>query len=123
MRVFEDLDGGNMRIVSRPEEIVSEINLKFVLIVSLIIQELVKEVVASTKEYLKNMIENKKEGLVNLQNRLKRRSALSKETLYKGNKVQLGILVVVKMGLSSFLYSNVQLSKKVSKPPLRCIRY
>lgn len=95
--------------------------MEFVSIVSLIIQEIVKEVVASIKKYLKNMIENKKEELVNLQNRLKRRSDLSKETLYKGNKVQLENLVAVNMKLSSFLYGNLQLSKNVSEPPPRCI--
>ncbi|MCI03387.1 protein OBERON 3-like, partial [Trifolium medium] len=68
MRVFEGLDGGNkMRNVSRPERIVREIVSESIPIVSLTIQELTDEVVASTKEYLKNLIENKKEELVSLQ--------------------------------------------------------
>jgi hypothetical protein len=113
MRGFEGLDGGKMRNVSRPERIVREIVSESIPIVSMTIQELTDEVVASTKEYLKNLIENKKEELVSLQNRLERRSDLTKETLSKCNKVQLEILVAVKMGLSSFLYGNLQLSEMV----------
>jgi hypothetical protein len=113
MRGFEGLDGGKMRNVSRPERIVREIVSESIPIVSLTIQELTDEIVASTKEYLKNLIENKKEELVSLQNRLERRSDLTKETLSKCNKVQLEILVAVKMGLSSFLYGNLQLSEMV----------
>ena len=40
-----------------------EIDLEFVSIVSLAIQELTEEVLASTKEYLKNMIENQKKWI------------------------------------------------------------
>lgn len=114
LRILEGgLDGGNkMRKVSR---IVREIVSESIPIVSLTIQELADEVIASTKEYLKNLIEksDKKEELVNLQNRLERRSDLTKETLSKCNKVQLEILVAVKMGLSSFLSGNLQLSEMV----------
>ncbi|XP_045820580.1 protein OBERON 3 [Trifolium pratense] len=113
MRVFEGLDGGKMRNVSRAERIVREIVSESIPIVSMTIQELTDEVVASMKEYLKNLIENKKEELVGLQNRLERRSDLTEETLSKCNKVQLEILVAVKMGLSSFLYGNLQLSEMV----------
>ncbi|XP_004504583.1 protein OBERON 3 [Cicer arietinum] len=114
LRILEGgLDGGNkMRKVSR---IVREIVSESIPIVSLTTQELADEVIASTKEYLKNLIEksDKKEELVNLQNRLERRSDLTKETLSKCNKVQLEILVAVKMGLSSFLSGNLQLSEMV----------
>lgn len=113
LRMFEGLDGGMVRNVSRPERIVREIVSESIPIVSLTVQEFSDEVVASTQEYLKNLIENKKEELVSLQNRLERRSDLTKETLSKGNKVQLEILVAVKMGLSSFLYGNLQLSEMI----------
>jgi len=111
LRGFEGLDGG--KNVSKPERIVREIIWESVPIFSLTIQELAEEVVTSTKEYLKSLIETKKEELSNLQKMLERRSDLSKETLSKGTKVQLEILVAVKMGLSSFLYGNLQLPELV----------
>ncbi|KAL5053551.1 hypothetical protein RYX36_034233 [Vicia faba] len=89
LRVFEGLDGGKMRNISRPERIVWDIVSESVLIVSLTTQEFTGEVMASTQEYLKNLIENKKEELVSLQNRLEKRSDLTKDNLSKGNKVQL----------------------------------
>lgn len=113
MKGFEGLDGGGNRNLSKPERIVREIIWESVPIFSLTIQELAEEVVTSTKEYLKNLIETKKEELVDLQKRLEKRSDLSKETLSKGTKVQLEILVAVKMGLSSFLYGNLQLHELV----------
>jgi len=112
LRGFEGFDRAN-RNLSKPERIVREIVWESVPIFSLTIQELAEEVVTSTKEYLKNLIETKKEELVDLQKKLERRSDLSKETLSKGTKVQLEILVAVKMGLSSFLYGNLQLSELV----------
>ncbi|CAI8614013.1 unnamed protein product [Vicia faba] len=113
LRVFEGLDGGKMRNISRLERIVWDIVSESVLIVSLTTQEFTGEVMASTQEYLKNLIENKKEELVSLQNWLEKRSDLTKDNLSKGNKVQLEILLAIKMGLSSFLYGNLQLSKMV----------
>ncbi|KAL5069187.1 hypothetical protein RYX36_020074, partial [Vicia faba] len=113
LRVFEGLDGGKMRNISRPERIVWDIVSESVLIVSLITQEFTGEVMASTQEYLKNLIENKKEELVSLQNRLEKRFDLTKDNLSKGNKVQLEILLAIKMGMSSFLYGNLQLSEMV----------
>lgn len=115
LRVLEGLDGGKMRKVSRPERIVREIVSESIPIMTLTIQELADEVIASAKEYLRNLIEKpeKKEELVSLQSRLERRSDLTKETLSKCNKVQLEILVAVKMGLASFLSGKVQLSEMV----------
>ncbi|XP_061373811.1 protein OBERON 3-like [Gastrolobium bilobum] len=115
LRALEGLDGGKIRKLSRPERIVREIVSETILPMALTIQELTDEVVSSTKEYLKNLIEkpDKKEELVSLQNQLERRSDLTKETLSKCHKVQLEILVAVKMGLASFLSSKVHLSEMV----------
>lgn len=115
LRILESLDDGKVRKVSRPERIVREIVSESIPIMSLTIQELTDEVVASIKEYLKNLIEKpeKKEELVSLQNRLERRSDLSKEALSKCHKVQLEILVAVKMGLASFLSGKVHLLEMV----------
>ncbi|TKY59782.1 OBERON 3 [Spatholobus suberectus] len=115
LRILEGLDDGKVRKLSRPERIVREIVSESIPIMALTIQELTDEVIASTKEYLKNLIEkpDKKEEVVNLQNRLERRSDLTKEALSKCHKVQLEILVAVKMGLASFLSSKVHLSEMV----------
>ncbi|QHO60215.1 Protein OBERON [Arachis hypogaea] len=116
VRILEGLDGGGkMKKLSRPERILREVVSESVPAAALMIQELADEVIASTKEYLKNLIEkpDKKDELVSLQSRLERRSDLSKETLSKCHKVQLEILVSVKMGLASFLYGKIQLSEMV----------
>ncbi|KAK7319152.1 hypothetical protein RJT34_03870 [Clitoria ternatea] len=115
LRILEGLDDSKIRKLSRPERIVREIVSESIPIMSLTIQELTDEVIASIKEYLKNIIEkpDKKEELVSLQNRLEKRSDLTKETLSKCHKVQLEILVALKMGLVSFLYSKVHSSEMV----------
>ncbi|XP_027341094.1 protein OBERON 3 [Abrus precatorius] len=115
LRLLEGLDDGKIRKLSRPERIVREIVSESVPVMALTIQELADEVIVSTKEYLKNLIEKaeKKEELASLQNRLERRSDLNKETLAKCHKVQLEILVAVKMGLASFLSNKVHLSELV----------
>ncbi|XP_015957904.1 protein OBERON 3 [Arachis duranensis] len=116
VRFLEGLDGGGkMKKLSRPERILREVVSESVPAAALMIQELADEVIASTKEYLKNLIEkpDKKDELVSLQSRLERRSDLSKETLSKCHKVQLEILVSVKMGLANFLSGKIQLSEMV----------
>ncbi|KHN12477.1 protein OBERON 3-like isoform X1 [Glycine soja] len=109
------LDDGKARKISRPERIVREIVSESIPVMTLTIQELTDDVIASTKEYLRNLIEKpeKKEELVSLQSRLERRSDLTKESLSKCHKVQLEVLVAVKMGLASFLSSQIQLSEMV----------
>ncbi|KAK7368529.1 hypothetical protein VNO80_10556 [Phaseolus coccineus] len=115
LRILDGLDDGKVRKHSRPERIVREIVSESITVMALTIQELTDDVIASTKEYLKNLIEkpDKKEELVSLQNRLDRRSDLTKESLSKCHNVQLEVLVAVKMGLASFLSSNVHLSEMV----------
>lgn len=89
--------------VSRPERIVREIVSESVPVMAQTIQELSEETIASTKECLRNLINEKRDELVSLQTRLERRSDLTKENLSKCQKDQLEILVAVKMGLASFL--------------------
>ncbi|KAK7359503.1 hypothetical protein VNO77_01463 [Canavalia gladiata] len=115
LRILEGLEDGKIMKLSRPERIVREIVSESIPIMAVTIQELTDEVIASTKEYLKNLIEkpDKKEELVSLQNQLERRSDLTKEALSKCHKVQLEILVAVKMGLASFLSSQLHLSEMV----------
>ncbi|XP_072088029.1 protein OBERON 3-like [Arachis hypogaea] len=104
-----------MKKLLRPERILRGVVYESVPAAALMIQELADEVIASTKKYLKNLIEkpDKKDELVSLQSRLERRSDLSKETLLKCHKVQLEILVSVKMGLTNFLSGKIQLFEMV----------
>uniref|UniRef100_A0A803Q3H4 Protein OBERON 3 n=1 Tax=Cannabis sativa TaxID=3483 RepID=A0A803Q3H4_CANSA len=118
LRGFEGVDGGGRpRKVSRPERIIREIVNESVPLMAQTIQELSDETLLSTKEYLRNLISmvDKKDELENLQNRLKRRSDLTKETLSKCQKDQLEILVAVKFGLGSFL------SVKNRLPPVELV--
>ncbi|ONI31885.1 hypothetical protein PRUPE_1G336600 [Prunus persica] len=106
LRGLEDVDGGGRaRKLSRPERILRELISESIPVMAQIIQELPDETLLSTKEYLKNLISmpEKKEELVSLQNRLHRRSDLTKENLAKCQKDQLEILVAVKMGLGNFV--------------------
>ncbi|XP_019448327.1 PREDICTED: protein OBERON 3-like isoform X2 [Lupinus angustifolius] len=114
-RVLDGLDCGKIMKFSRPERIIGEIVSESIPAMAVTIQELTDEVIASTKEYLKNLIEKgeKKEEFVSLQNRLERRSDLTKESLSKCHKVQLEVLVAVKMGHASFLSGKVNLSEMV----------
>ncbi|KAF2305691.1 hypothetical protein GH714_007587 [Hevea brasiliensis] len=112
MRGMEGIDGGGKAgKLSRPERILREIVSESIPVMAQIIQELAEETLESTKEYLKNLIgmPEKREELVGLQNRLERRSDLSKEALSKCQKDQLEILVAVKMGLASFISGKVKL--------------
>ncbi|CAL0306042.1 unnamed protein product [Lupinus luteus] len=115
LRVLDGLDGGKIRKISRPERIIREIVSESITAMAVTIQELTDEVIESTKEYLKNLIEKgeKKEELVSLQNRLERRSDLTKESLSKCHKVQLEVLVAVKMGHASFLSGKVNMFEMV----------
>ncbi|KAK6242460.1 Oberon [Theobroma cacao] len=111
LRVLESMEGGRSRKISRPERILREIVSESIPAMAQIMQELPDETVELTKEYLRNIIATpeKKEELVGLQNRLERRSDLTKETLSKCQKDQLEILVAVKMGLKSFLSVKMRL--------------
>ncbi|XP_022726932.1 protein OBERON 3-like [Durio zibethinus] len=105
LRVLESMYGGRSRKISRPERILRELVSESIPAMAQTMQELPDETLELTKEYLRNLISmpEKKEELVGLQNRLERRSDLTKETLLKCQKDQLEILVAVKMGLKSFL--------------------
>ncbi|CAL5339081.1 unnamed protein product [Camellia sinensis] len=105
MRGVESLDGGRARKLSKPGRILREIVSESIPVMSQVIQELPDETIESTKEYLKNLIATpvRREELVSLQNRLERRSDLTKEMLSKSYKNQLEILVAIKLGLGSFL--------------------
>ncbi|XVE85570.1 hypothetical protein DITRI_Ditri17bG0101000 [Diplodiscus trichospermus] len=110
LRVLERMDGGRSRKISRPERILREIVSESIPAMAQIMQELPDETLELTKEYLRNLIApEKKEELRGLQNRLERRSDLTKETLSKCQKDQLEILVAVKMGLKSFLSAKIRL--------------
>ena len=115
LRGLERVDGGKTRKLSRPERILREIVSESIPAVASTFQEFADEVIASIKEYLKNLIEmpENKEELVSLRNRLERRSDLTKETLSKCHKVQLEVLVAIKMGLGSFLSGKFQFSEMV----------
>lgn len=91
--------------ITRPERILREIVSESISVMSQIVQELPDETLASIKDYLKDLIAmpEKRDELSSLQKRLERRSDLTKETLSKCHKVQLEILVAVKMGLASFV--------------------
>ncbi|XP_062113268.1 protein OBERON 3 [Humulus lupulus] len=117
LRGLEGVDGGRPRKVSKPERILREIVSESVPAMAQTIQELSDETLLSTKEYLRNLISmaDKKDELEYLQNRLKRRSDLTKETLTKCQKDQLEILVAVKFGLGSFL------SVKNRLPPVELV--
>lgn len=108
-RGLESLDGGRARKPSRPERILREIVSESISVMSQIVQELPEETIESTKEYLKNLIAKpeRKDELMGLQNRLDRRSDLTSETLSKAHKIQLDILVAIKMGLSAYLSSKI----------------
>ncbi|XVF43458.1 hypothetical protein PTKIN_Ptkin02bG0041500 [Pterospermum kingtungense] len=111
LRVLESMDGGRSRKVSRAERILREIVSESIPAIAQIMQELPEETLELTKEYLRNLIAmpEKKEELMGLQNRLERRSDLTKETLSKCQKDQLEILVAVRMGLKSFLSARIRL--------------
>ncbi|XVE91837.1 hypothetical protein REPUB_Repub01dG0045900 [Reevesia pubescens] len=111
VRVLESMDGGRSRKISKPERIIREIVSESIPAMAQIMQEMPEETLESTKEYLRNLIATpeKKEELLGLQNRLERRSDLTKETLSKCQKDQLEILVAVKMGLKSFLSIKIRL--------------
>lgn len=111
LRGLESIDGGRARKLTRPERIVREILSESIPVMAQIIQELSDETLESVKEYLKNLFvtPEKREELVALQKRLERRSDLTKDTISKCHKDQLGILVAVKMGLGSFLSAKIQL--------------
>ncbi|KAL0446691.1 UNVERIFIED_CONTAM: protein OBERON 3 [Sesamum latifolium] len=100
-----------VRKLSRPERILREIVSESIPAMAQVIQELTDETIESTKEYLKNIIDNpeRKDELVGLQKRLERRSDLTNETLSKCQKSQLEILVAIKMGLASFIHGKNRL--------------
>ncbi|KAL0409054.1 UNVERIFIED_CONTAM: protein OBERON 3 [Sesamum radiatum] len=100
-----------VRKPSRPERILREIVSESIPAMAQVIQELTDETIESTKEYLKNIIDNpeRKDELLGLQKRLERRSDLTTETLSKGQKSQLEILVAIKMGLASFIHGKNRL--------------
>ncbi|KAK7308617.1 hypothetical protein VNO77_42236 [Canavalia gladiata] len=117
VRGLEGVDGGKMMKLSGSdlERVVREIVCESIPTMALTFQEFSDEIIVSIKEHLKLLIEmpEKKEELVNLQNRLERRSDITKETLSKCHKEQLEILVATKMGLVSFLSGKFQFSEMV----------
>ncbi|CAI0457392.1 unnamed protein product [Linum tenue] len=119
MRGLEDGDGGGggrgRSQLSRPERIVREIVSESVPVMAQIIQELTQEMLNSIKDYVKSLVsmadkKEEREELVTLQNRLNRRSDLTKESLLKCQRNQLEILVAVRMGLVSFMTGKLRLA-------------
>lgn len=109
LRVLESMDAGRGRKLSRPERILREIVSESVPVMSQIIEELPEETMESLKEYLRNLITEKKEELVGLQNRLERRSDLTRETLSKCKRDQLEIMVAIRMGIKNVLSGKLKL--------------
>ncbi|XP_041010973.1 protein OBERON 3-like isoform X1 [Juglans microcarpa x Juglans regia] len=112
LRNFEGVDrGGRVRKASKPERIIRDIISDPIPTMAQSIQELPDDTVALVKDYLKCIITmpEKKEELVGLQSCLERRSDFTKETLSKCHKLQLEILITVKMGLGSYLSSEIRL--------------
>lgn len=103
-RVF----GSYLKKPSKPEKILREIVMESIPVTAQMIQELPEETIESTKEYLKNLID-KRDEFAGLQNRLERRSDLTKETLSKSHKTQLEILVSIKTGLKDFVSNKPHL--------------
>jgi hypothetical protein len=111
LRGLESGDGeGEAKKLSRPGRILREIVSESIPVMAQIIQEVAEETLELTKEYLKNLIATteKRDELVGLQNRLQRRSDLTKEALLKCQREQLEILVAVKMGHGSFVSGKVR---------------
>ncbi|TKY69201.1 OBERON 3 [Spatholobus suberectus] len=115
LRGLEDVDGGKMKKFSTSEIVLREIVSESIQAVALTFQEFTDEVIASIKEHLKGLIDmpEKKGELESLQNRLDRRSDLTREALSKCHKEQLEILVAIKMGLGSFLSGKFQFLEMV----------
>ncbi|KAG5076202.1 hypothetical protein JHK82_054897 [Glycine max] len=114
LRGLEGVDGGKMKF-STSERVLREIVSESIPAMALTFQEFTEEVITSIKEYLKGLIEmpEKKGELESLQNRLGRRSDLTRETLSKCHKQQLEILAAIKMGLGSFLSGKFQFAETV----------
>ncbi|CAL1408072.1 unnamed protein product [Linum trigynum] len=114
LRGLEDGDGGGRgrKQLSRPERIVREIVSESIPVMAQIIQELTQEMLNSIRDYVKDLVSvaDKREELVTLQNRLNRRSDLTKESLLKCQRNQLEILVAVRMGLVSFMTGKLRLA-------------
>ncbi|XP_062172127.1 protein OBERON 3 isoform X2 [Alnus glutinosa] len=110
-RTLEGVDTSvRVRKVSGQERIIHEIVSKSIPVMAQTIQELPDETVALVKEYLQCIIAmpEKKEEVVGLQSCLERRSDLTKETLSKCHKLQLEILLAVKMGHGNYLSSEIR---------------
>lgn len=115
LRGLEGVDGGKMMKFSTSERVLREIVSESIPAMALTFQEFTDGVITSIKENLKGLIEmpEKKGELESLQNRLGRRSDLTRETLSKCHKDQLEILVAIKMGLRSFLSGKFQFAEMV----------
>ncbi|KAK4371845.1 hypothetical protein RND71_007229 [Anisodus tanguticus] len=111
VRRLDSMDGGRAHKVTRPERILREIVSESIPLMAQIVQELPDETVETTKEYLRNLITmpERKDEFIILQNRLDRRSDLTNQTLLKCHKIQLELLVAIKMGLGSFLSEKTRL--------------
>jgi len=113
-RGLEYVDSGKMKF-SRSERVLKEIVSESIPAMALQFQEFTDEFITSIKECLKGLIDmpEKKGDLMNLQNRLGRRSDITRETLSKCHKDQLEILSAIKMGLGSFLSGKFQILEMV----------
>ncbi|KAH7570828.1 hypothetical protein ACOSP7_019288 [Xanthoceras sorbifolium] len=114
LRGLENIDGGRLRKLSRPERILREIVSETIPVMAQTVEEFSEETLESIKEYLKNIFvkPEKRDELVALQNRLERRSDLTMETLTKCHKDQLDMLVAIRTGLGSFLSAKIRLPMK-----------
>ncbi|GMH15133.1 hypothetical protein Nepgr_016974 [Nepenthes gracilis] len=102
---LDNLECSGAQRHSSPEKILLEIICASVAVMAQTLKELPNETIEMTKKYLRSHIlspESKNE-LVGLQNQLKRRSDLTRETLSKSHRAQLEILVAVKFGLEEFV--------------------
>ncbi|KAL2347819.1 hypothetical protein Fmac_001819 [Flemingia macrophylla] len=115
LRGLEGMDGGKVMKFSTLERILREIVSESIPAIALTFQEFTDEAITSIKEHLKGLVDmpEKKGELVNLQNRLDRRSDLTREILAKCHRDQLEILVAIKMGLGSFLSGKFQFLEMV----------
>ncbi|XP_042480512.1 protein OBERON 3-like [Macadamia integrifolia] len=99
-------DGNRARKGTRPpKRILLEIVSDSIPVMAGMIQDLPDETIESAKEHLRNLIGSpeKREELADLQNRLKRRSDLTSETLSKSHRDQLEILVAIKTELVNYI--------------------
>ncbi|KAK4763277.1 hypothetical protein SAY86_009045 [Trapa natans] len=101
-----------MKKASLPERLIREIVTESVPVMAQIMAELPDEVLQSSKDCLKTLIETseRKEELLGLRSSLNDRADLTKEALLKCHREQLNIMVSVRTGLGSFLSDKIRVT-------------